>query len=415
MQYTFSKFFASLAPSAIREILKNTGGPDTIAFAAGNPAPESFPNRAMAEIVQDVLINNPAAALQYGTSEGYAPLRETLLERLSTRGAMCTKDQTLLITSGGQQGLELTCRVLCSPGDVVLCEDPTFIGALNAFRAAGARTVGVQMDKDGMNLDALEKALRKYSRTRMIYLIPNFQNPRGLCTSLEKRRAIHEIALRHGVMILEDDPYGEIRFSGQPIPSIKSLDTEKDSCVVYCSSFSKLLSAGMRVGYVLAPEAVAAKMVVAKQCEDVHTNLLFQIVCHRFLTEYDFDGHLENIRALYRRKSAVMLDALERYMPKDKVKFTVPEGGLFVFCELSSDVQPDIFLRTAQARKVTVVPGQVFSPGNDTCQRTFRITYATPSEEQIVRGVQILAEALTPIRHAPIQERPRRGRKKKEC
>ncbi len=397
MEYTFSKFFNKLAPSAIREILKNSGDPDTIAFSAGNPAPESFPAAAIAEVAADIFSKNPAAALQYGVTEGYAPLREALVHRMQTKKDIDCTNNSLIITSGGQQALELACRVLCSPGDVVLCEDPTFIGALNAFRAAGARTVGVPMDEDGINLEALERLLNKYTKTRMLYVIPNFQNPRGLCTSFEKRMALREIALRHGIIILEDDPYGEIRFSGKDIPSIKSLDTPDESCVIYCSSFSKLISAGMRVGYAVAPAAIAAKMVVGKQCEDVHTNLFFQMFCHRFLTEYDFEGHLNNIRALYRHKSSVMLNALEEYMPKGRITYTRPEGGLFVFCELQNDVHPEIFIRTAVARKVTVVPGQVFSPGNDTCFRNFRMTYATPNDEQIVRGIRILAEGLTPI------------------
>ena len=396
MDYTFSKPFADLAPSAIREILKSSADPETIAFAAGNPAPESFPSEAMATLAEDILRKTPALALQYGTSEGYTPLRETLAARLAEKGKMPLEGQSLIITSGGQPALELACRVLCNPGDVVLCEDPTFIGALNAFRAAGARTVGVPMEADGMDIAALERMLRKFTRAKIIYMIPNFQNPRGLCTSYAKRRAIHALALRYGVVILEDDPYGEIRFSGKPIPAVKSLDTPDESCVVYCSSFSKLLSAGMRVGYALAPAPIAAKMVVGKQCEDVHTNQLFQILCHRYMTEYDFEAHLEYIRGIYRHKSSVMLTALKRYMPKGRVTYSHPEGGLFLFCQLHGDIHPGTFIRTAVARKVTIVPGQVFSPGNNTCQRFFRMTYATPTDEQIERGVKILADTLTP-------------------
>lgn len=398
MTYHISDAFSKLAPSAIREILKYSSAyPDIIAFSAGNPAPESFPREEMAKIASDIFQNDAVSALQYGTSEGYGPLRETLASRLQNQKGMDIRRNTLVVTSGGQQALELACRVLCSPGDTVLCEDPTFIGALNAFRAAGAKTVGVAMDDEGMNPEALERALRKHTRARMIYLIPNFQNPRGSCTSYERRRVLYEIAVRYGVVILEDDPYGEIRFSGTSIPSIKSFDTEENRAVIYCSSFSKLLSAGMRVGYALAPEEIAAKMVVGKQCEDVHTNMFFQMLCHRFMTEYDFDSHLERVRSLYRHKSAVMLDALDRYMPSELISYTRPEGGLFVFCELKGDINPDVFLRTALARKVAVVPGQVFSPGNDTCYKCFRMTYATPSDEQIERGVRILAESMTPI------------------
>lgn len=398
MTYQFSDSFDKLAPSAIREILKYSSAyPDIIAFSAGNPAPESFPREEMAKIASDIFTYDAVPALQYGTSEGYAPLRETLAERLAVKKNLECKNNTLVITSGGQQGLELACRVLCSPGDIVLCEDPTFIGALNAFRAAGARTVGVEMDEDGMNPEALERALTKHKRVRMIYLIPNFQNPRGSCTSYARRRALYDIAVRHGVIILEDDPYGEIRFKGENIPPIKGFDTEDCRAVIYCSSFSKLLSAGMRVGYVLAPQEIAAKMVVGKQCEDVHTNMFFQMLCHRFMTEYDFEAHLERVRGIYRHKAEVMQAALGRYMPKGAVSYTNPEGGLFVFCTILNDTDPDVFLRTALARKVAVVPGQVFSPGNNTCYKSFRITYATPSDEQIERGVRILSESVLPL------------------
>ena len=396
MNYHISDAFSRLAPSAIREILKYSSAyPDIIAFSAGNPAPESFPREEMAKIAADIFENDAVAALQYGTSEGYGPLRESLSARLSEKKGLSLAKNSLVVTSGGQQALELACRVLCSPGDVVLCEDPTFIGALNAFRAAGARTVGVKMDSDGMDPEALERALSKYkSRARLIYLIPNFQNPRGSCTTYERRRRLYEIAVSHGVVILEDDPYGEIRFSGENIPSIKSFDTEETNAVIYCSSFSKLLSAGMRVGYTLAPEEIAAKMVVGKQCEDVHTNMFLQMLCHRFMTEYDFEAHLERVRGIYRHKARVMQDALARYMPAGSVSYTNPEGGLFVFCELLGGTDPDIFLRTALQRKVAVVPGQVFSPGNNTCFKCFRMTYATPSDEQIERGVRILSESM---------------------
>lgn len=396
MEYGISKSFASLAPSAIREILKVTADPEVIAFSAGNPSPDSFPLEAIRRLSSDIFARQSTMALQYGTSEGYGPLREVLSARLRERRQIASEGNTLVMTAGGQQALELTCRVLCNQGDVVLCEDPSFIGALNAFRAAGVRLVGIPMERDGMNTDALERALRKYSRAKMLYTIPNFHNPSGICTSLEKRKKIYELAQKYGIIILEDDPYGEIRFAGRDIPTIKSLDVQGEERVVYASSFSKLVSPGMRVGYAVAPAQIAAKMVVGKQCEDVHTNQFFQMLCHRFMTEYKYDEHIARIRALYLRKSTVMTDALLRYMPKSLLTFGKPEGGLFVFCTLDDSVNADVFRRTALARKVAFVPGEVFSVSG-TCHQSFRLTYATPTDEQIERGVRILSEALSPL------------------
>ena len=393
MEYRFSKPFANLAPSAIREILKNASDPSIIAFAAGNPNAASFPMEAFAAITAGLLSSDAGrAALQYGTTEGYGPLREAIRRRQAEKFGTVHDGDDVLITTGGQQGIELLCRVLCDPGDAVICEDPSFIGALNAFRGAGAVLRGVPLEPDGMNTEALERVLRETPRARLIYVISNFQNPAGVCTSLEKRREIYRLASRYGVMILEDNPYGELRFAGEDIPAIKTLDTE--GIVVHCSSFSKILSAGMRVGFVIGPAPVLSKMTVCKQTEDVHTNLFFQTVCHRFMTEYDFDGHVAGIRALYRGKAGIMLDALEQYMPAG-VTFTRPEGGLFVWVTMPERVDLMTFCRAALERKVAVVPGTAFATDSDRyTAHSFRVTYATPTDAQLREGVQILGEIL---------------------
>ena len=393
MEYRFSKPFANLAPSAIREILKNASDPSIIAFAAGNPNAASFPMEAFAAITAGLLSSDAGrAALQYGTTEGYGPLREAIRRRQAEKFGTVHDGDDVLITTGGQQGIELLCRVLCDPGDAVICEDPSFIGALNAFRGAGAVLRGVPLESDGMNTEALERVLRETPRARLIYVISNFQNPAGVCTSLEKRREIYRLASRYGVMILEDNPYGELRFAGEDIPAIKTLDTE--GIVVHCSSFSKILSAGMRVGFVIGPAPVLSKMTVCKQTEDVHTNLFFQTVCHRFMTEYDFDGHVAGIRALYRGKAGIMLDALEQYMPAG-VTFTRPEGGLFVWVTMPERVDLMTFCRAALERKVAVVPGTAFATDSDRyTAHSFRVTYATPTDAQLREGVQILGEIL---------------------
>ena len=387
MEYIFSDALASLKPSAIREIFKSLSDPSIISFAAGNPSPLSFPSKDLGEIAADIFENHATAALQYSITEGYPALRTAVADRLSRIFGIGRAFDTTIITSGGQQGLELTCRALCNPGDVVLCENPSFIGALNAFRAVGAKTVGIPLHEDGIDPADLEKALAEYPNTKMIYLIPTFQNPAGTTTSAEKRRAIYEIARRHSVVILEDNPYGELRFAGTDVPTIKSMD--EDGIVVYCSSFSKILSAGMRVGFVCAPDKLVQKMVVAKQCEDVHTNILFQMLCHRYMTEKDMDGHIAGIRALYRDKCNLMLDCLDAHMPKE-IHYTRPEGGLFIWCTLPDSILMNDFVKRAIERKVAVVPGTAFNCDTEAPSQSFRLNYSTPSDEDIRRGIEIL-------------------------
>lgn len=387
MEYIFSDKLNSLKPSAIREILKNSG--DSIAFSAGNPSPLSFPVDAIRELSADILKNNSTAALQYSITEGYAPLIDSVAARLRTKFGIDTENNPVIITSGGQQGIELACKVFCNEGDTVICENPSFIGAMNAFRSLGANTVGIDLEGDGIAPEALEKALCENPRTKLIYLIPTFQNPSGITTSLEKRKAIYEIALRHGVMILEDNPYGELRFGGKELPTLKSMDTE--NIVIYCSSFSKILSAGIRLGYVSAPEPVIQKMVVAKQCEDVHTNIFFQMLCHRFMTEYDFDGHIAGICKLYGEKCALMMRELDERMPS-RITHTRPDGGLFVWLTMPKGSDMLGYIKACSAAGVSAVPGIAFNADTSAPSDSFRITYATPSAEDIVKGIGIMAE-----------------------
>ena len=397
MNYTFSDKLAALKPSAIREIFKSLSDPTIISFAAGNPAAESFPVEELSRLSADIFGKSAATALQYGMTEGYPPLRDAIAKRQREvfgigrsrdRGDAYT-DQTIVV-SGGQQGLELACKALCNEGDAVICENPSFIGALNAFRSCGAKTVGVEMTEDGIDPEELERVIKATPNAKMIYLIPTFQNPTGITTSLEKRRRIYEVAKKYRLPILEDNPYGELRFAGEEIPTIKQLDTE--GLVIYCSSFSKILSAGMRVGFVVAPEEIVSKMVVAKQSEDVHTNLFFQMLCHRFMTECDLDGHIKNIRALDRRKCDLMLGELEKHLPRE-IEFTRPEGGLFIWCTLPEGIDMNAFVKSAIEKKVAVVPGSTFNCDTQAPSRSFRLNYSTPSDEQIVLGVARLGEA----------------------
>ncbi len=396
MTYRFSKKIADLKPSAIREIFKSVTDPDIISFAAGNPSPESFPVDELARLSADIFRTASTPALQYSITEGYPPLRKAVAQRVRAKfnigrseaaGDKYTDDT--IIVSGGQQGIELACKVLCNEGDAVICENPTFIGGLNAFRSCGAVTVGVPLAGDGIDTSALEETVKKTPNARMIYLIPTFQNPTGITTSLEKRIKIYEIAKKYGIIIFEDNPYGELRFSGEEIPTIKSMDTE--GLVIYCSSFSKILSAGMRLGYITAPCEIAQKMVVAKQSEDVHTNIFFQMLCYRYMTECDIDAHVEKIRGIYRRKCGLMISGLEKNLP-GSISFTRPEGGLFIWCTLPEGSDIIRFVRSALQKKVAVVPGTTFNCDTAAPSLSVRLNYSTPSDGQIIEGCVRLGE-----------------------
>ncbi len=390
MEYKFSNKLASMKPSAIREIFKSLTDPTIISFAAGNPSPLSFPSEEMARIAEDIFASDAITALQYGTTEGYTPLIDAVNARMASRfGIFGDGDQTI-ITSGGQQGIELACKALCNEGDAVICENPTFIGALNAFRSNGAETVGVPLCDDGIDTARLEEVVKATPNAKLLYLIPTFHNPAGITSTLENRKKVYDIAKRYGLIILEDNPYGELRFAGEDVPTIKSFDT--DGIVLYCSSFSKILSAGMRVGFIRGPREIIQKMVIAKQVEDVHTNMFFQMLCHRFMTECDLDAHIAGIRRLYGAKCALMLDCLERELPKS-ISFTRPEGGLFIWCTVQGTQDASAFVQSALARKVAVVPGATFNADPTAPSPSFRLNYSMPSDEQIKTGVHALGEA----------------------
>lgn len=390
MDYRFADRINNLKPSAIREILKNND-PNIIPLAAGNPAVESFPITEMQEIANKIFEERAGVAFQYGITEGYPPLRELLKKRLREKFAMGGENDELIVVSGGQQAIDLATKVLCNEGDVIVSENPAFIGALNTFRSYAVRLRGVDMAGDGMDTAMLERVFRENPGVKMLYTIPSFQNPLGICTSLEKRREVYRLCVQYGVMILEDNPYGELRFAGEDIPTLKSMDTE--GIVIYCGSMSKVMSAGIRVGFVLAPKPVIAKMTVGKQASDVHTNQFFQMLIAEYMEHYDFDGHIEKIRAIYKRKSSLMLDAIEKYFPKE-VAYTRPEGGLFLWCTLPEGADMLDFVQFAKNKGVSVVPGVAFNVEEGTPSRCFRINYSTPSDEKVVEGTRLLGLAL---------------------
>lgn len=388
MQYSFSEKVSHLQASAIREILKFTSDPEVISFAAGNPAPEAFPIETVREISGELFRDDPISVLQYGITEGYPGLRNLLKERMEKQGCFKPGSEDLIITSGAQQVMELACKSLCNPGDTLICEAPSFIGSLNAFKSYNVNLVGIPMDEEGMDPALLEDALRKNPNTKLIYIIANFQNPTGKTTTLARRRELYALAQKYNTMILEDNPYGDLRFSGEDIPSIKSMDT--DNRVIYAGSFSKILAPGIRVGFGIAPREVISKMVVCKQVSDVQSNNFGQMLAHRFMTKVDFDAHLAGLRDIYRQKCQRMTGGMEQFF-SEKVTFTRPEGGLFIWCSLPDGCDMTGFCKKAVAEyKIAVVPGNAFMVSESDKTTSFRLNYSTPSDAEIDKGIEIL-------------------------
>lgn len=389
MDYKFSDKVSGLKASAIREILKFTLDPEVISFAAGNPAPEAFPTEKIAEISAELLRDDPVLALQYNITEGYTPLRDFLKGWLGSKKCFNSDIDDLIVTSGGQQANELSCKVLLNEGDTLICESPSFIGSLNAFKSYNVNLVGIELEEDGINLEKLEEALRTEKNVKILYLIPNFQNPTGRTMSLAKRKAVYELACRYDFIILEDDPYGELRFLGENIPSIKSLDTE--GRVIYSSTFSKIISSGFRTGFVSAPAPIIQKIVVCKQVSDVHSNIWAQVVSQRFMTSVNLDEHFSRLRAIYKKKCELMCSYIDSGFSK-KVTYTKPEGGLFIWCTLPEECDmPEFCTRAVRDYKVAVVPGNAFCIKESDKTSSFRLNFSTPTNQQISEGMEILA------------------------
>lgn len=390
MEYSFSDRVQALKPSAIREIFKYAADPEVVSLSAGNPSPEAFPIEEIKEISSRLLEENPIGVLQYSVTEGYPQLRETLKEYMKSHHNVGRDFDDILITTGAQQIMDLATKSLVNEGDVVITEAPSFIGSLNTFRSYNAKLVGVKIDDDGMNMEELEKALQTHKNARFIYTIPNFQNPSGITMSLEKRKKMYELAKKYNVLILEDNPYGDLRYSGEYIPCIKSFDNE--GIVIYAGSMSKVISPGIRVAYVIAPKPIFQKMVVCKQGNDVHTNIWSQMVCNELMTKYDFDAHLEKLRNLYRKKAQFMMDLMDKYLVPMGITYAKITGGLFTMCTLPDYVDMQEFCKDAIKNKVCVVPGNAFLTDESEECHTFRVNFSTPTDEQLEKGIKLLAK-----------------------
>ena len=390
MEYSLSDRVQALKPSAIREIFKYAADPEVVSLSAGNPSPEAFPIEEIKEISSRLLEENPIGVLQYSVTEGYPQLRETLKEYMKSHHNVGRDFDDILITTGAQQIMDLATKSLVNEGDVVITEAPSFIGSLNTFRSYNAKLVDVKIDDDGMNMEELEKALQTHKNARFIYTIPNFQNPSGITMSLEKRKKMYELAKKYNVLILEDNPYGDLRYSGEYIPCIKSFDDE--GIVLYAGSMSKVISPGIRVAYVIAPKPIFQKMVVCKQGNDVHTNIWSQMVCNELMTKYDFDAHLEKLRNLYRKKAQFMMDLMDKYLVPMGITYAKITGGLFTMCTLPDYVDMQEFCKDAIKNKVCVVPGNAFLTDESEECHTFRVNFSTPTDEQLEKGIKLLAK-----------------------
>ncbi|MFQ9638682.1 MAG: PLP-dependent aminotransferase family protein [Eisenbergiella sp.] len=360
MVYKYAKRMENMEASEIRELLKLTEKPEVISFAGGLPAPELFPIEEIREVNNYVLDHCGGQALQYSTTEGWQPLRKWIAERMNTQLGTSFCEDNIMITHGSQQALDLSGKVFLDEGDVVLCESPTYLAAISAFKAYGCEFVEIETDGEGMLPASLEKALEDYPRAKLLYIIPNFQNPTGRTWSLERRKKIAELSARYQVVVIEDNPYGELRYEGDFLPSVKSFD--RSGSVVCTGTFSKIFCPGYRIGWIAGDAEVIRNYVLVKQGADLQCNTIAQIVISTYMEHYDIDAHISKIREVYRKRRDAAIDAINTCFPADTV-YTRPEGGLFLWVEVKESVNTVRLLESCLARNVAFVPGYSFFPG----------------------------------------------------
>jgi len=387
----------NLRASDIREILKITQRPDVISFAGGLPASELLPAHEMASLARELLIEDGVRALQYAPTEGLQELREVISDRLKGSLSIDRGPDELLVVSGSQQGLDLAGKVFLDEGDVVLCESPTYLGAINAFRAYQARFVEVSTDDDGMVPSDLEDRLRSVDRVKFVYVVPDFQNPSGRRWSIARRKAVVDLSARYHVPIIEDAPYANLCFDGEPFPPVASFD--KAGLVILLGTFSKILAPGLRLGWVTAENRLLRPFVLAKQGADLQTSSLTQLLAAKFFSDRDVDTHIAHLCEVYRSRRDAMLRALDEFFPKE-IHYTRPTGGLFLWVQLPEDLNSRELLEQSLEEKVAFVPGECFYPGGGHLN-TLRLNFSAMPEDRIVEGIQrlgrVFAEALAPV------------------
>ena len=383
----FAERIHQIRSSIIRELLKITQQPDVISFAGGLPAPELFPIREFREACDFILQEVPELALQYGTTQGYIKLREYLAEKVQKYGVPATPEN-ILVTNGSQQALDLIGRTFLNPGDTVLTGCPTYLGAIQAWQASGARFVTVPLDDDGMRVDLVEEVLKR-EQVKFIYVLPNFHNPAGTTLPFERREKLVRLAAQYGAFIVEDDPYGELRFEGEDIAPIITLHKEN---VLYISTFSKTLAPGIRLGWIIAPERVSDKLGLVKQGTDLHTSTFVQHVANDICQRGILKRHVLKIRSAYRQRRDVMLEAMESEFPQG-VTWTHPQGGLFLWVRLPEQVDTERLFHVALEEQVAFVPGYVFYPNGDG-RNTMRLNFSCMAPPKIQEGIQRLGRAI---------------------
>lgn len=389
--FKFSKRVPADGTDAVGAILKAAADPRIISFAGGLPAPELFPVEGMKEATDKVYAEHGQQALQYGAAKGVTELRELILKRVKEKENVDAKLENVMVTTGSEQAIDLVGKAFINPGDTVLVEEPTYLCALDVFRSYGANFVSVPMDDDGMKMDALEEALKAHPETALVYTVPNFQNPTGRTMPAERRKKFAELAAKYDVPVLEDNPYGDIRFAGEHVPSVKSFDHAGK--VFYMSTFSKILAPGFRLGWLVADPKVIEKLTVLKQSADLHTDNLVQYVVTEFFKENDVDAHVKEISDLYGKRKQLMIDGIKKYFPKD-VKYTNPEGGMFLWVEVPGVTDTVELFKQCLEHNVAFVPGDPFFAGKPQ-PGTFRLNYSNMQEDQIEVGLKRLGEALS--------------------
>lgn len=384
----FAQRIESMKSSEIRELLKITENKDMISFAGGLPAPELFPLEEIALVSAKVILEEGHKALQYSSTEGYTPLREKISGRMNKIFKTKVNSEEIIITSGSQQALDFIGKVFIDKGDVIFCESPTYLGALNAFRAYGPKFVEIPSDDDGMLPDELERIL-SHTQGKLLYVNPDFQNPTGKTWSIERRKQLAEIAKEHNLIIIEDSPYGELKFEGESNPAIKSMANDN---VIYIGTFSKTFCPGMRIGWIVAKNELLEKVALVKQGADLHTSTISQMQINRFIEEYDFEQHIEGLKKVYKKRRDAMVCAMEREFPSC-VSFNKPKGGLFNWVEMPEEFDSRVLLEKCIEMGVAFVPGGSFFP----CARkenTMRVNFSNMPEERIWEGIEKMGRAM---------------------
>ncbi len=390
-QFKYSKRVPADGTDAVGAILQAAANPKIISFAGGLPAPELFPVKEMKAAVDKVFEEHGQEAMQYGAAKGVTALREVIQQHVKEKENVDSELDNVLVTTGSEQALDLVGKAFVDPGDTVLVEQPTYLCALDVFRSYGANFASVEMDEDGMKMDALEEALKANPNTKLIYTVPNFQNPTGRTMTEERRKQLAELAEKYDVYVLEDNPYGEIRFAGQHVPAVKSFD--KSGHVFYMSTFSKTLAPGFRLGWLVADKAVVNKLTVLKQSADLHTDNLAQFAVAQFFADNDVDAHVKEISALYGKRKDLMLEGIKKYFPEG-VKYTDPEGGMFLWVEVPGVDDTVALFKECLDHDVAFVPGDPFFAG-EVQPGAFRLNYSNMKEDQIEVGLKRLGAALT--------------------